>query len=111
VERRAEPRFKTRQLVQITVLGDREVMAPAMLADVSMHGMGLFTNRPVPVGAKVKIALSNNDIVLAEVGRCVGRNDGFIIGLRLQQALTDFGESPSVRRILFAILRDILLPV
>jgi len=93
------------------VLGDRQVSTPAMLVNVSMHGMGLVTHRPVPVGAKVKIALSNNDIVIAEVGRCVERDDGYIVGLRLQQALTDVGESTSTKRKLFAILRDILLPV
>jgi hypothetical protein len=111
VERRTEPRFKTKQLVEIIVLGDSQTMTPALLYDVSMHGMGLVTNRPVPVGSKVKVALANDEILIGEVCRCTPRDDGFIIGLRLQQSLTDVGKSSSVQRKLFAILRDILLPV
>ena len=86
-------------------------MAPAMLADVSMHGMGLLTNRPVPVGSKVKVALANHEILMGEVCRCAPRDDGFIIGLRLHQSLTDVGTSAGIQQKLYAILRDILLPV
>jgi PilZ domain-containing protein len=97
-------------LVEITILGDRQLMTPALLDDVSMHGMGLLTNRPVPVGSKVKIALANDETFIGEVCRCTSRDDGFIVGLRLSQALTDVGSSTSVQRKLYAILRDILLP-
>jgi hypothetical protein len=86
-------------------------MAPAILVDVSMHGMGILTNRPVPAGSKVKVALANNEILMGEASFCAPRDDGFIVGLRLHQSLTDVGTSANVQRKLYAILRDILLPV
>jgi len=95
----------------MTVLGDSQTMTPALLDDVSMHGMGLLTNRPVAIGSKVKIALSNDEVLMGEVCRCTPREDGFVVGLRLQQSLTDIGGAVSIQRKLYAILRDILLPV
>jgi hypothetical protein len=111
VERRSEPRFKTKLPIEMILLSDRQVRVPALLTDVSMHGIGILVNRPIPIAAKVKITFSKDETLMGEVSHCAPRHDGFALGVQLFQALTDIGEVTSPYGRIVAILRDILLPV
>jgi hypothetical protein len=85
-ERRKAKRLLCSDLVQLywqepDGLPYREI---AILENVSVTGVGLFTGVPVPVGTAVRIAA--NDIELTgHVSQCVFRENGYIVGLDLDE--------------------------
>ena len=107
-ERRSEPRYKASQVIKLTVMGEGGFTAPALIADVSLHGMGIKLHRPLQTGAEVKISLGDA-VFIGRVCHCRPNEDGFTVGLRLEQALTKLGESTNLDRKLFEILRNFLV--
>jgi hypothetical protein len=83
-ERRSSKRMLCSDLVQIQWTDDRGTpyREIAILENLSLAGVGLFTGVPVAEGTAVRIAV--NDVQLSGCVRgCVFRENGYIVGLEL----------------------------
>jgi c-di-GMP-binding flagellar brake protein YcgR len=101
MERRKEPRLKTKQDVSITVLG--QMVTPTMQAgvlDISGNGMRLRVPAKIPCGTGIKID-SKNASVLAEVIRCVREGQSYTIAVTLLHSLCVFKDLEVLNRALF----------
>jgi hypothetical protein len=83
---RSEPRWKANDPVDITILGEPEICFTALITNFCSYGVGLLTDRPVPMGTAVKVEWSNT-LLLGEVCHCGAVERGFSIGLSLEHAL------------------------
>jgi PilZ domain len=91
VERRKEPRIRSYESVQLTVLGDAGYSAPAHALDLSTNGMRLVMHRPVQVNATVKVT-GSDWMVLGDVRYCFPEREHFAIGLQIEHLLTSLAE-------------------
>ena len=91
---RREPRFPLDVPAVLTVVGSGgPTDEPVQLADVSASGVGLFSGRPVQVGACVEISLELG-IIFGEVRHCRAESDGrFRVGISLYHMLAREGDS------------------
>jgi hypothetical protein len=85
---RSQPRWKTDELVQVTVLGETEIGFPGRITNFSSYGIGLLTESPIALGDAVKVEWSNT-LLLGEVCHCRAVEKGFSVGLSLEHALYD----------------------
>lgn len=58
----------------------------AILENVSMAGVGLFTGVPIPNGTLVRIAAKDVELT-GTVKQCTFRENGYIVGLELDEKL------------------------
>jgi PilZ domain len=58
--------------------------------DISEHGIGIFLNRAIPVGTRIKISLDGRDS-LGTVRRCRQDKGGWAIGVLLDQPASSTG--------------------
>lgn len=65
--------------------------------EVSGRGMRVLLNRPVPVGAAIKLE-PGNEIILGEVCYCQPDGLGFAVGLRLDQVLSNLEQLEDLNR-------------
>ena len=72
----------------------------AAAVEVSAHGMRVVLDRPIPVGAAIKLE-SDDTLMLGEVRYCAPEANGFIAGLRLDQVLRKLGQVEALNRALF----------
>lgn len=100
MERRSEPRFKTCQLIPLTILGDSGLLLTAIAVEVSARGMRIVLDRPIPVGAAVKLE-SDDTLMLGEISYCRPESNGFVAGLRLDQVLRKSSQLETLNRALF----------
>ena len=91
MERRREPRIKTSEAIQVTLLGESLASFPARTLDASGKGMRIALSRPVKPGSAVKVELEDS-ILLAEVSYCVPVTQGYMAGLQVDQILTGLKE-------------------
>ena len=92
-----EPRLETTEPVQVTVYGESEAKFVARLINLSSHGIGLMMSSPLRLGATLKVEWSHT-LLLGEVCHCSAIEEGFCVGLHLEQALYDVkSPSPSQR--------------
>lgn len=91
MERRREPRIKTSEAAQVTLLGDSYASFPARTLDASGKGMRISLSRPVKPGSAVKVELEDS-ILLAEISYCVPAAEGYTAGLQVDQILTGLKE-------------------
>jgi hypothetical protein len=107
-ERRGSKRLLCSDLVQIDwqELDGAQHREIAILENVSGSGAGLFTGVSIPAGTQVRIAV--NDIQLTGcVKHCVFRENGYIVGLELDE--TSRRTSCSPRDLLPEHLLDVSL--
>ncbi len=97
MERRSEPRFDAQKTVIVTLLEENGAQLPALAVEVSGNGMRLILNRPVPIGAAVKVE-PDDAMVLGEVCYCQPRSGGFLIGLKLNQVLSNLDQLAKLNR-------------
>ena len=101
MERRKEPRLKTKQNVTITVLGQTVAMSmPASVLDISGNGMRMRVPAMIACGVGIKID-SKNALVLAEVNRCVREGHSYTVGVTLLHSLSVFKDLEVLNRALF----------
>ncbi len=91
MDRRREPRIRAYQTVQLTVLEDPEYNAPANATQLSLHGMRLILDRPIPVNAPVKV-VCDDWLGLGEVCYCRFEREHYVVGLQLEQVLIGLEE-------------------
>ena len=86
MERRREPRIRSYETVQLTVLGNDGYSTAANALQLSSHGMRLVVDRPIAVNAAVKVD-GDRWMVLGEVCYCKPERSHYSVGLQLDQAL------------------------
>jgi hypothetical protein len=91
MDQRREPRFEVDQAVDITILTEPAVRLPARVRDASGRGLGLILPQPVPPGVAVRIELADA-IVLGEAIYCRDEQNGFFVGVELDQVLVGLTE-------------------
>lgn len=97
VERRSEPRFESQKTIILTLLEEDGLALPALAVELSGSGMRLILSRAVPVGAAVKIE-PDDSMILGEVCYCEPHAHGYLIGLKLQQMLSNLNELARLNR-------------
>ena len=88
-ERRMEPRMLCAELVELmwedeSGRGQRRV---ANLEDISLRGIGLQTERAIPVGAKIVVRCSTSEFA-GTVRYCLYRGTGYFLGIEFIEGLT-----------------------
>lgn len=91
MEQRREPRFQADQNVEVTILGDGESTIQARVRNVSGRGLGLTLATAIPSGAALKIAACDS-IYLAEAVFCRREEEGYFVGVALEQVLSELTE-------------------
>lgn len=96
MERRRDVRVSLDQKVRVTVLGRRVLgtndwQVDARAADLSGRGIRILAPARIASGDAVRIDLEDA-MLLGEVCYCQPHNDGFMIGVQLDQALSNVGE-------------------
>lgn len=83
---RSQPRLQADEVVQVTVLGDREIPLEGRVANYSCYGIRLLIPERVAIGAAVKVEWSNT-LLLGEVCYCQPCKGEFAIGMSLEHAI------------------------
>jgi len=83
-ERRVGKRLLCSDLVQLQWMepGGARYREIAILENLSMAGVGLFTGVAVPEGTEVQVVVNDNRLV-GYVKQCMFRENGYILGLEL----------------------------
>ncbi len=97
MDRRREPRIRAYQTVQLTVLGDAGYSTPANATQLSLHGIRLILDRPIPVNAAVKV-VCDDWLGLGDVCYCTFERAHYVVGVRLEQVLIGLEELASHNR-------------
>ena len=72
----------------------------AVAVEVSARGLQIVLDRPIPVGAAVKLE-SDDTLMLGKVCYCRPESNGFVAGLRLDQVLKKLSQLETLDRVLF----------
>jgi len=88
MEKRAFPRTQAAQTAKLTVLEQPSYTLTAEVLNLSGRGAGLRVEQQIPTGTPVRLDLKDS-LFLGEVCRCASTEGGFLVGLQLEQALTD----------------------
>ena len=91
VERRREPRIRSYESVQLTVLGDAGYTAPAHAIDLSPSGMRLVTHRPIRVNTPAKV-VGADWMALGDIRYCVPEREHYSVGVQIEHLLTSLAE-------------------
>ena len=97
MDRRSEPRFDAQKNIVVTLLGDGGLSLPALAIELSGGGMRLLLNRAIPVGAAVKVE-TEDSLMLGEVCYCESQSSGFLLGLKVNQVLSNLSELARLNR-------------
>jgi len=96
VERRREPRIRSYESVQLTVLGDAGYTAPAHAIDLSPSGMRLVTHRPIRVNTPAKV-VGADWMALGDIRYCVPEREHYSVGVQIEHLLTSLAELARLR--------------
>src|SRR4051794_7756103 len=91
MNKRREPRLQADQPVKVTLFGQPDVRMSARIKNVSGRGIGLECDRPLAIGAALKIELEDA-LLLAEVIYCRPDKTTFYVGAEIEQALNGLSE-------------------
>ncbi len=91
MNQRREPRFEVDQAVELTILTEPRTRLEARVRNASGRGLGLTVSRPVQAGVPVRIELDDG-MVLGEAIYCRGEQDGFFVGIEMDQVLVGLTE-------------------
>ncbi len=81
-ERRGETRKPVMRRVQISPLeGNGIKPQQGLQEDISDHGIGVFVNRPIPVGTRIRIVSHGQPDSNGTVRRCQQDKSGWAIGI------------------------------
>lgn len=102
MEKRAEPRLSIRGAAMLTVLSGAGETCPAEMVNLSGRGMQILVGGPLPAGAPVRLD-ATDCMWLGEVCYCQPVQDGYVVGLRLDQFLSNLS---SLERLTRRLLGD-----
>ncbi|MEO7145371.1 MAG: PilZ domain-containing protein [Bryobacteraceae bacterium] len=97
MERRREARFQTQQQVEVAILTEPRSQCVGRILDTSGRGLRLVLPFAVTLGAAVRVD-SPDALLLGEVCHCGPADDGFTVGLVLDQTLTGLGDLVRLNR-------------
>ena len=86
MDSRSEPRLVTKELVQVTILGECDTKFLGRITNSSNRGIGLLADQPAALGSAVKVEWGHT-LLLGEVCHCHPEGVGYAIGLELEHAL------------------------
>jgi len=91
-ERRGETRKPVMRRIQISPLeGNGFRTQYGLQEDISERGIGIFLNRPIPVGVRVRISSQGQEST-GTVRRCQQEKSGWAIGILLDSPAEAIGE-------------------
>ncbi len=88
IDMRGGKRVPAFESVRAVVLGEPEVSIGAQILDVSDRGLGMNLDTEVTVGSQIRIDIEDATL-LGTVRYCRPSDDGFAVGLLLEQPLRD----------------------
>ena len=91
LDRRREPRFSTEQPAELVLLEQGDLRLPVKILDLSGSGARLLAERKLPIGSAVRVDV-NNCMLLGEVCYCEATPEGYLCGVKLEQALTNVSD-------------------
>jgi hypothetical protein len=91
MDQRREPRFRADQPVTVTVLTDPRRQVAGRVRNASGRGLGVLTAARVEPGAALQIEI-DDAVVLGEAIYCRSEQDGYYIGVELDQVLVGLTE-------------------
>lgn len=97
MERRSEPRISSNQVAWLTVWCKTEVRCRATAIDLSGRGMKLTADWPFATESAVKVEIDDT-LYLGEICYCKPENDGFTIGIEVDQVLTGMRDLAQLHR-------------
>jgi len=97
MERRAGPRYEAGQSAQARLLDGGSDVFPVRIENVSGAGMRLLLDRPLALGALIKVEW-DDVLLLGEVRYCEPAGTGYAAGLELEHALLHTGELARLSR-------------
>ena len=85
-ERRSSKRLLCSDLVQLSWENSRgeQFQEVAILENLSLSGVGLFTGVPIPQDVEVRLAGATT-VLTGHVKQCVFRENGYVVGLELDE--------------------------
>ena len=95
IEKRREARYPTNDPAQIEITQGGAKTVPATVLDVSRSGLRLKVLLTVNRGAEVKITLQTNVIIFGQIRYCRPFEDGFEIGVLIQEMSRNSGQPSS----------------
>ncbi len=91
MEQRCEARLPDDRSLTITLLGERESRHAARVKNASGSGLGLLVATCVAPGTALRIELED-ELLLGEVMYCRPMEEGYFIGVQLEQMLRGLRE-------------------
>ncbi len=86
-DRRSEPRkSQTRRVRVFPADGNTFPSQEGLQEDLSNNGIGIYLNRPIPVGARLRVHASGRDL-FGTVRRCRPDKGGFAVGILFDHPL------------------------
>ena len=101
MERRRDVRVSLDQTVRVTALGRNRHEMQGRAGDLSGRGIRILVPARLPAGDPVRIDLEDG-LLLGEVCYCQSHDDGFMIGVHLDQALSGLAELTRLNRALLS---------
>lgn len=93
-ERRGETRKPVMRRIQIGPLdGNSSKLHHGLQEDISDHGIGIFLNRPIPVGTRIRIVSHGQPDTTGTVRRCQQDKSGWAIGILVDPPAGTEGET------------------
>jgi PilZ domain len=97
LERRSEPRFEAQKTTIVTLLRENGVKLPAVVIEMSGSGVRLLLDRAIAVDSPVKVE-HKDFLLLGEVCYCEPGANGFFLGLKIQQVLSNLNDLEKLNR-------------
>lgn len=91
MDQRCEPRFVADQSVTITALGENQFRQTAKVRNASGGGLGLVVKMEISPGTALRIEWEDA-LVLGEVMFCRPLENGYFVGVQLEQMLRGLSE-------------------
>src|SRR5579859_1450698 len=86
-DQRQDQRHHLSRFAVVSVLGTASQVLQAELRNVSKSGTQLQTAQPLPTGSLLRIEYENN-LLLGEVIYCQQQQTGWLVGIRIEHALS-----------------------
>jgi len=86
-ERRGEPRYRTDDLAEVTILAEASLPASGQVQEVSRSGIRISLSFSLRPGTLVQITFRRPTVILGEVRNCRRVRDGFHVGIKIVDVL------------------------
>jgi hypothetical protein len=91
MDKRSEPRCAVDETVAITTLGSSSFRQRGWVKNVSANGLGVLVKTEIPAGTAVRVDCEDA-ILLGEAMFCRSMEEGYFVGVQLEQILKGLSE-------------------